>query len=372
VEVNLEIESKDIEFLKELLKDKKSPVHIDTVLYDLAVFKTSDIRKSKIKIYNQNAEYKVGDLIYKEFSGKLRIGTKKFIELDRIGVVLRVVDVRESNNYNEIKLAYDGTSDFKKYIDYLERNNIELMLPHKQKRPCEKAEILPPEKDPRLKERPLNDKEFNILKKKLFSAINRDKDIILTSDWLLLKDNLKVIDEEVINKIRDFLESNKKSESTEFFVENFIKIKPDSDEFTAYCFSLNYIMETEYQIDFQMTNPKGWAKWNLISVIYRTKKDSLLGIKNPLLKTYTLEDKTNLVHKRKRFEEELLQGDLNKFYLTQREIYSGGLRLRSGVFDFGDVIELEAVDKSTKKSYPTIFSLVTSPHRIPSLKILIN
>ena len=116
VDINLNIEKKDISYVKEFLKGKVNPAELDEVVFEVALFKTQDKRKNKVKLYNPNCEYKVIDLIFKEYPGKIPIGSKKYIEMEK-GVVLRVDEIRTRFDVNEIKLSYEGTSDFKKYTD---------------------------------------------------------------------------------------------------------------------------------------------------------------------------------------------------------------------------------------------------------------
>jgi len=350
VDVNLNIEDKDIEYIKLYLKDKVNPIDLEEITYKLALYKTRETRSHKVKIYNPNCEYKEGDLIYKEYPGRIPIGGKKYIEMDR-GVVLKVVGTRTRFEIDEIQLKYEGTSDFKKYTDYLDRQKIELLLPHKQAKPCEKPEYLPEEIDPRQKQAPLEKKDFGALKKKLVTAINKEHNIALMSRKILLSEHLKSIDKSVFLKIKDFLHENKKSETTEFLVENFAKIKPEDEAFGAYCFALNYRMQKDYKIDFQQTQDKGWGKWNLISVIYYMKKDSPISESNPLATKYKINNKKNLMQRRRRFEESIFPEGHTRFYLTQREITAGAVRLKPGLFDLGDDIEIEINDIRQKKSY---------------------
>ena len=120
MDINLNVEDKDIEFIKDYLKDKVNPVDLEEIAYRLALFKTRESRSHKVKLYNPNCEYKEGDLIYKEYPGKIPVGSKKYIVMDR-GVVLKVVGIRNRFGIDEIQLKYEGTSDFKKYADYLDR-----------------------------------------------------------------------------------------------------------------------------------------------------------------------------------------------------------------------------------------------------------
>lgn len=350
MDINLNIVDKDIVFVKEFLKGKIIPVDLVDVVYQIALFKTQEKRENKVKIYNPNCEYEVGDLIYKEYPGKIPIGSKKFIEMDR-GVVLKVVDVRTRFGLDEIRLSYEGTSAFRKYTDYLERQKIGLFLPHKQKKPCSPVKFLDVKNDPRKKQDPLIEKDFAVLRKKLINMLQKESEMALVGTKILLTENLKEIKPEVFNKIREFLTENKKSEKTEFLVENFLKITSGDKEFDAYCFALNYRMKMDYKIDFQQTIQKGWGKWNLISVIYYLKKESLVSEENPLLETVTFEDKKNLNQRRKKFEDSIFDNLTNRYYLTQREITSGALKIKPGLYDFGDAIEIEAMDESTRKSY---------------------
>ena len=79
MEVNLNIEKKDIKFCKEFLSGKTNPVELDDIVYQIALFKTKDSRAHKVKIYNPGCEYKVNDLIYKEYPGKIPIGVKNIL-----------------------------------------------------------------------------------------------------------------------------------------------------------------------------------------------------------------------------------------------------------------------------------------------------
>jgi len=347
VEVNLNIEEPDIEVIRSFLKGKDVPQELDDLVYHLALVKTRHLRKNRVKIYDPGCEYRQGDLIFKEYSGKLPTGAKRFIEMDR-GVVLKVVAVRQRMGGHEIQLEYDGTSDFRKYTQYLERQKIELLLPHRQSKPVVKSCYLEDDQDPRLKQQPLIDRDFNRLRKKVVSALNRISGVAFISGTLLLEDNLKRIDDEVFDHIREFLRENKKSESTEFLVENFVKIKADDPGFASFCFALNYRMMRDFKIDFHQTTMSGWGRWNLISVIYHLKKDSLISRPNPLERTVDLPSRKGLASLRRKLNTDLFP-EPTRFYLTQREVSSGALRVNPGVFHFGDSIELTAQEAGTKK-----------------------
>jgi hypothetical protein len=350
VEINLNIENEDIEFMKGFFQGKSDPVDLNELTNQLALFKTEDKRKNRVKLYDPNCEFKVDDLIYKEYKGKLPVGAKKYIEIEK-GVVLRVVDVRTRYGIEEIKLAYEGTSDFKKYTSYLERQKIELLLPHRQAEVCQEVEYLQEEKDPRQTQDPLDERDSNTLEKKLITVLNKEADFAFISNKILLLKHLKPIADDIFEKIKEFLREKKRSETTEFFVEKFLDVKPEDPEFAAYCFALNYRMKMDFKIDFQQTREKGWGKWNLISVIYYTMKDSLISQENPLRKKVSFANRKNLAQRRRRFEEGIFDDESGRYYLTQREVSAGAIRLRPGIYDIGDSIEIDVIDDNTQKSH---------------------
>ena len=81
-DIKLDIAKEDINSVKEYLKGKTEPVEFEDVVYHVALFKTQEKRKSLVKIYNPNCEFKSGDFIYKEYPGNLPIGGKKIITIE--------------------------------------------------------------------------------------------------------------------------------------------------------------------------------------------------------------------------------------------------------------------------------------------------
>src|SRR5512136_1444999 len=107
-----------MEFVREFLKGKVQPLEFDDLVYQVALFKTRDDRKSRVKVYDPGCEYQTGDLIYKEYPGQLPVGNKKYIAVDG-GVILKVEEARNRGGREEIRLSYDGTSEFRRYTEYL-------------------------------------------------------------------------------------------------------------------------------------------------------------------------------------------------------------------------------------------------------------
>jgi len=354
IETSLDIGPDDIEFVRQHLKGKTQPQEFADVVYQVALFKTRDDRKSRVKVYDPDCEYKAGDLIFKEYPGSLPVGNKKYIAVEQ-GVILKVEEARNRGGRDEIRLSYDGTSEFRKYTEYLLKQKIELLLPHKQETPCRAAEYISIDIDPRQTQTPLIERNFSILRKKLTSALNREAAIAFINGKVMLRENLKVIAPEVFNAIREFLKDRQASESTEFFVENFCKVDPADPDFAATCFALNVVMTSQYKIDLQQTSSSGWGKWHLISVLYHIKKNALVSEANPFLSKLSFGDRKNLLQKRKKFEEQIFSEGETRYFLTQREISSGAMRLKPNLYQFGDAIEIEAVDTMTHKKHTLYF-----------------
>jgi hypothetical protein len=350
IETSLDIGAADMDFVREFLKGKTQPLDFADIVYQVALFKTRDNRKSRVKVYDPGCEYKAGDLIFKDYPGQLPVGNKKYIAMDR-GVILKVEEARSRGGRDEILLSYEGTSEFRKYTEYLVKQKIDLLLPHKEEKPCREAEYITIDIDPRQTQAPLIERDFNILRKKLVTVLNKETAIAFINGKVLLKENLKPIAPEVFTSIREFLKERPLSESTEFFVENFCKVAPDAPDFAATCFALNIIMTSQYKIDLQQTSSAGWGKWHLISVLYHIKKNVLVSEANPFLNKVSFADRKNLLQKRKKFEEQIFSEGETRYFLTQREVTSGAVRLKPGLYHFGDAVEIEAVDTFTHKKH---------------------
>ncbi len=350
IETNLDIGAADMDFVREFLKGKTQPLEFEDLVYQVALFKTREDRKSQVKVYDPGCEYKAGDQIFKEYPGQLPVGNKKYITVDQ-GVILNVEEARNRGGRNEIRLSYDGTSEFRKYTEYLVKQKIELLLPHKEENPCHEAEYISADLDPRRTQSPLIERDFNQLRKKLTTALNKESVIAFINGKVMLKENLKTIAPEVFDSIRNFLKDRLPSESTEFFVENFCKIDPASPDFASTCFALNYFMTSQYKIDLLQTRGAGWGKWHLISVLYHIKKNALVSEANPFLGKVSFADRKNLPQKRKKFEEQIFTEGETRYFLTQREVASGAVRLKPGLYHFGDAVEIEAADTQTHKKH---------------------
>ena len=347
---NLDIGKEDIDFIMSFLKGKFQPLAFEDLVYQVALFKTQDSRKNRVKLYDPNCEYAVGDLIFKEYPGQLPIGNKKYTHVEQ-GIILEVEEVRNRSGRDEILLSYDGTSEFRKYTEYLKKQKIELLLPHKAQKAIRETEYLAVDLDPRCTQSPLIERDFGVLRKKLVTMLNKENTIAFISDKVMLKENLKPLPAEVFSQIKEFLKTRQASESTEFFVENFVKVPPADPEFAANCFALNHMMTTQYKIDLQQTNSRGWGKWHLLSVLYHIRKNALIGEANPFLSNLSFENKKNLLQRRKKIEESIFSEGETRYFLTQREIASGAVRLKANLYHFGSAIEIEATDTFTHKKH---------------------
>jgi hypothetical protein len=349
-ESTLDIGGEDIDFIKSFLKGKTQPVDFADLVYQLALFKTRENRKNRVKIYHPGCAYEVGDLIFKEYPGQLPVGNKKYTAVEQ-GIILKVEEVRNRSGRDEILLSYEGTSEFRKYTEYLKKQKIELLLPHKAEPTVTEAEYLSADLDPRCTQSPLIERDFVILRRKLVTVLNKESALAFISDKVMLKENLMPIAPDIFSQIKEFLKTRQTSESCEFFVENFVKAAPGTPEFEAACFALNHFMTTQCKIDLQQTNTRGWGKWHLLSVLYHIKKNALIGETNPWIGRIVYENKKNLQPRRKKLEESIFSEGETRYFLTQREIASGAVRLKTNLYRFGCDIEIEAMDTFSHKKH---------------------
>ena len=195
------------------------------------------------------------------------------------------------------------------------------------------------------------------MRKKLTTALNKESAIAFINGKVMLKENLKEIAPEVFTSIREFLKGRQSSESTEFFVENFAKVARPSPDFAATCFALNFIMTTQYKIDLQQTSGAGWGKWHLISALYHIRRTPWSA--KPILSwpRPAYGDRKNLLQKRKKFEEQIFTEGETRYFLTQREIASGAVRLKPGLYHFGDAIEIRGRrHRHAQEAHPVLLS----------------
>ncbi|HNX96515.1 MAG TPA: hypothetical protein PKK12_02440, partial [Candidatus Aminicenantes bacterium] len=353
-DASLDIGKEEVAFVKTFLQKKLVPVPFDELALQVALFKTRDKRKSVVKVYHPGCEFKAGDLIYKEYPGALPIASKKWIELSE-GVILRVEEIRFRAGQHEMRLSYEGTSQFRLYIEFLKKQKIELLLPHKMQKPPREHELLSDESDPRTALPPLVEREFNQLRRKLASALNRENELVMICGQVLLKGNLRTIPAEVVDHIKEFLKGSGAAESTEFFVANFLHLPPEAPDYASACFALNFLLGTAHKVDLLQTSTRGWGKWHLRSVLYQMKRGALVNELNPLASKATFANRRSLAQKKKELDEAVFTEGERRYFLTQREVASGALRLHPGDLPADGDLEILVVDTASKKEFPAYF-----------------
>ncbi len=354
MDATLDISKEEVAFIKTFLQKKLEPVPFDELALQIALFKTRDQRKSVVKVYHPGCEFKAGDLVYKEYPGALPVASKKWIELDE-GVILKVEEARVRGGMHEIRMSYDGTSQFRLYIEFLHKQKIELLLPHKMQKPPREQELLGDADDPRAALPPLVEREFNLLRRKLSSVLHRENELIVICSQVLLKENLKQIPAEVVERIKEFLKGSGAAESTEFFVSHFLRLEADAPEFAAACFALNHLLGSAHKVDLLQTSTRGWGKWHLRSVLYQMKRGALVNELNPLAGTASFANRRNLAQKKKELDEAVFTEGERRYFLTQREVASGALRLHPGDLPGDGDLEILVVDSGSKKEFPAYF-----------------
>jgi len=321
----LEISQDDLTFLENLLKKERIPFTLEELTLKLAFHKTEAERSKPIKIYNPYSDYEVGDLIYKYYDEPLKTssrGTEHF----KGGVVLEVVNKIPFPKLNcqMLEVDYRGGGLFRKYTDYMKKTKTQILIPCNLDGRSDPVEFLPKEKDPRREELPLKQNELKLLETKLKSALSKSDKFYNWNGYWYLSEAKGGIDEQKIPQIEQFLKENKNSVTTQELVQEYFSNPQISPEILY--LELNHILESKYRKKFILVSPKNWGKWNLKENLEVLKSKIPLSAPRAEMPEKDI-DKREVQDRRKELGLEREKSFPCKFYLTWREILSGGIRI---------------------------------------------
>lgn len=310
------ITAEDLLYVKNELNDSKKPEALRELSKKLAYKKNATQLNHEVKIYNPQCEFKIGDLIYKEYDESLVVSSKG-TEHFKGGVVLKVINKIVFENYGEmLEVDYTGGGIFRKHIDFMKKTKTQVLLPSKQNGKKTLPEKLQKEEDPRLHELPMTEKDLKSLMKNLQTAMNKSPDFFNWDDlWQLEKNRVEIKDKN-IKEITTYFKKNNRADTTENLVSQFFNIKPSEDIFDIYCMSLNFDLEKNHRKDFVFVASQDWGEWFLKDILDSFLTD--LPLTAPRIKLPELKG-----------EKEFSLSQIHKFplrvYLTWREICSGGI-----------------------------------------------
>jgi len=285
----------------------------------LAFEKTAAERTQDVKKYDPYVRYEVGDIIEKEYSEPLTVGSKS-VEHFEGRVILKVVAKTLSMHFNceMLEVDYPGGGVFRKYIDYMKKTKTQVLLPSNIEGRDQAAEIMAKGDDPRLTELPMTERDLKTLERNLRSRLAKDPGVFGWNDfWQLAATRVEILPEKVQEIMDDFVASGY-SATTEDLVRKFFGLEASSDLFDLTCLSLSALLDKKYRKEFILLADSGWGKWHLKSILNALPEK--LALAAPLADLAELEE----VEKP---EMSIVQDFPIKIYLTWREILSGGIKV---------------------------------------------
>lgn len=337
----------DAAFIEGELARSPRPATLHDLAQKLAFLKTAGQRSKDVKRYDPSVRYEVGDYVYKDYDETLTIGSKN-VEHYKGSVIIKVVGrtFYKSFNCEMLEVDYDGGGVFRKYIDYMKKTKIQVLLPSNVEGRNTPAEILDRASDPRLTELPMTERDLKALEKNLRTELGKSPALFgWNESWQLLSRRVDA-PEAKIKEIGAEFERTQASASTEDLVKKFFGLEASSDLFDLTCMSLGYALDKKHRKDFVALTLAGWGRWLLKKILNALPEG--LPLAAPLARVPELVEleKPEMSH---------VQDFPIKVYLTWREILSGGIKVpRSLAKSLSHAREYTFTDPEDNKTY-TLF-----------------
>ena len=285
----------------------------------LAFEKTATERTQDVKKYDPYARFDVGDLIEKEYSEPLTVGSKS-VEHFEGRVILKVVAKTFSPHFHcdMLEVDYPGGGVFRKYVDYMKKTRTQVLLPANCDGRGATIEIMAKGDDPRLTELPMTERDLRTLEKNLRLRLAKDPNVFSWNDfWQLAAKRVDIPAEKVQEIEADFV-ATRHSAATEDLVRKFFGLEASNDLFDLTCLSLSALLEKKHKKDFILLAETGWGKWHLKSILNALPEN--LALSAPMADVPELDEL-------EKPEMSIVQDFPIKIYLTWREIVSGGIKI---------------------------------------------
>jgi len=343
-----QVSDEDIRFLEQELGQSPKPAHLAQMAEKLAFQKTASQRNQDIKMYDPACVYEVGDAVYREYDESLPVSSKS-VERFQGAVVLNVVHKTSYALYQAdmLEVDYAAGGAFRKYIDYMKKTKTQVLLPSNQGGAGQKPQVLDRERDPRLSEMPLTDRDFKTLERNLKAVLAKSPLFFNWNDYYHLSQNKVDIPDDKIREVSSWIAETGLSERTETLVHRLFGLEPSSDRFELHCLSLNATLDKKYKKEFVFVFPEDWGKWHLKKTLNAMPEGRPLA--------------APVVGKTEAGEAEPRPSSAGtafplKAYLTWREVLSGGIKVpRALGKELSHAQEYVFTDPEEGKSYPVYY-----------------
>ena len=320
---NINISSEDLKFCAEELKKSDKPAIISDLARALAYHKNASQMNQAVRIYDQIYQYNVGDLVLKSYNEPLMVSSKGTEHFEG-EVVLKVVKKIQYENFDcdMIEVDFRGGGIFRRHIDYMKKTKTQVLLPCNLNKQDKEPETLAKDKDPRLKQLPMTEKDLRTLEKNLQSAMGHSDQFFTWNHYWQLTENIQEVKTDVFKKIQDHIQKKQKSFSTLDIAKEFLGQSPDDKFFDITCLSLNFILEKKHKKTFIFVDPENWGTWHLREILDSKMKGIPLSSKRTKLPSFE--------------RDKIVTGDTAqkfplKLYLSWREVLSGGIKVPRSV-----------------------------------------
>ena len=338
----------DLSFLEEELLHINSALNLKELAQKVAFKKTSSQLKQDVKKYDPYSQYKVGDLIYKEYDEPLLVSSKG-AEHFKGSVVLKVSNKISLENFDceMLEVSYSGGGIFRKHFDYMKKTKTQVLLPCNCDHLGLEPQKLKKEEDPRLDQVPMTDKDLTSLEKNLGKALSKAEKFFCWNEfWQLTKKKIDIPNKK-IEEIKKLIRETKKSVKTTELCSKLLKSDPSDDLFDLDCLSLNYTLEKKHKKIFVFVSPLDWGKWHLKETLDSFFKELPLSTSNAKIPALEEENKQEI---------STAQKFPLKIYLTWREILSGGIKAPKNVRrSLANFREYKFTDNDVKKDYTVYY-----------------
>ncbi len=338
----------DLSFLEQELLQVNKALTLEELTQKVAFKKTSSQLKQEVKIYDPYCQYEVGDLILKEYDEPLLVSSKG-AEHFKGSVVLKVNNkvFLESFDCEMLEVGYSGGGIFRKHIDYMKKTNTKVLLPCN----CDHKGLMPQklkeEKDPRLDQVPMTDKDLKRLEKNLGKALSKSENFFNWNEfWQLTQKRVNITAKKIEEIKKSIRKTNQSINSTDLCCQ-FFETDPSNELFDLHCLSLNYTLEKNFKKSFVFVSPEGWGKWHLKETLDAFLKELPLSASSAKIPGLEKESKKE-TPKAQKFP--------LKIYLTWREILSGGIKVPKAMKrSLADFREYKFTDNEEEKDYTVYY-----------------
>ncbi|MGZ5514443.1 MAG: hypothetical protein ACXW2O_05005 [Candidatus Aminicenantales bacterium] len=309
----------DLTLVERELERTPQPRSTHDLTGKLAFEKTATERTQDVKKYDSYARYDVGDLIEKEYSEPLTVGSKS-VEHFEGRVILKVVAKTFSPHFHcdMLEVDYPGGGVFRKYIDYMKKTRTQVLLPANCDGRDSTTVIMAKSDDPRLTDLPMTERDLRTLEKNLRLRLAKDTKVFSWNDFWQLAAKRVDIPVEKVQEIEADFAATRHSATTEDLVRKFFGLEASNDLFDLTCLSLSALLEKKHKKDFILLADSGWGKWHLKSILNALPEG--LALSAPMSDVPELDEL-------EKPEMSIVQDFPIKIYLTWREIVSGGIKI---------------------------------------------